>query len=167
MDDGEQQPQIEERLTWGIDLFTRNIIYHCLPEIDIDGAKKTSNEARRNHFIEHSLAKAMNFMGAEGYNLLETCNYIKQHAELPFQLPVKKEEAEEGDQPPVKLFSERDYLYADLLARNYELAEDKTGFRVHTKGKGAICIEQKGIEQGSFIVEYFGEIYEPWRWYDR
>lgn len=24
-------PQIEERLTWGIDLFTRHVIYNCLP----------------------------------------------------------------------------------------------------------------------------------------
>lgn len=38
---------------------------------------------------------------------------------------------------------------------------------MHTKGKGAICIDRSGIEQGTFIVEYFGEIYEPWRWYDR
>jgi hypothetical protein len=45
-----------------------------------------------------------------------------------------------------------DYIYADLLARNYEFAEDKTGFRIHTKGKGAICIDQRGISEGSFIV---------------
>jgi hypothetical protein len=80
-----------------------------------------------------------------------------------------KEETEHGqiDEDAARLFSERDHFYADLLMRNYDLAEDKTGFRVHTKGKGAICIDRKGIDQGSFIVEYFGEIYEPWRWYDR
>lgn len=89
-------------------------------------------------------------MGAEGYNLLETCKYIMKHAELPAGSPLKEElKEEEGDKElhpkPLKLFSERDYLYADLLARNYELAEDKTGFRVHTKGKGAICIDEGGI----------------------
>jgi hypothetical protein len=71
LDEGGDEPQIEERLTWGIDLFTRNVIYYCLPEADIEGnVRKVNNEARRNHFIEHSLSKAMNFMGADGYNLV-------------------------------------------------------------------------------------------------
>jgi hypothetical protein len=71
LDEGGEPPQIEERLTWGIDLFTRNVLYHCLPEIDIEGTnRKVNNESRRNYFVEHSLAKAMNFMGAEGFNLL-------------------------------------------------------------------------------------------------
>ena len=71
---------------------------------------------------------------------------------------------ENKDQSPMKekkehLFSRRDGEYADLLLKNYEMAEDKTAFRVHTKGKGAICIDPAGIEQGTFLIEYFGEIY--------
>ena len=31
----ERLEQIEEKLTWGIDLFTRNIIFHCLPLFDV------------------------------------------------------------------------------------------------------------------------------------
>ena len=92
-------------------------------------------------------------MGTQGYNIVEVCNFIKNHS-----AKTKKEEW---------LFTQRDWDYADLLMKNYELAEDKTAFRIHTKGKGAICIDEKGIGQGTFLVEYFGEIYEPWRWYDR
>lgn len=51
-----------------------------------------------------------------------------------------------------ELYSVQDREYTDILLRNYELAEDKTGFRVHTKGKGAICIDRAGIEPGTFIV---------------
>ena len=36
--------------------------------------------------------------------------------------------------------------------KNYEMAQDKSNFRVHTKGKGAICIDEEGISQGSFII---------------
>jgi hypothetical protein len=32
------------------------------------------------------------------------------------------------------------------------MALDKNSFRFHTKGKGAICIDKKGISQGSFIT---------------
>jgi len=66
-----------------------------------------------------------------------------------------------------KIFTSRDYFYAYSIIRNYNMAVEKEGFRIHTKGKGAICIDKSGIRHGSFITEYFGELYEPWRWYDR
>jgi hypothetical protein len=68
------------------------------------------------------------------------------------------------------LFSQRDRHYAEVLLQNYEYCTrniDATAFRIHTKGKGARCITPVGLKQGSFIVEYFGELYEPWRWYER
>lgn len=48
-------------------------------------------------------------MGAEGYNLYETCKYI-MHAEIPASSPLKEElKEEEGDKDlppkPLKLFT--------------------------------------------------------------
>jgi hypothetical protein len=62
-------------------------------------------------------------------------------------------------------FSEKDAFYASVLMKNYQMCDDKSAFRVHTKGKGAKCVNKEGIKEGDFIVQYFGEIYEPWRWY--
>lgn len=40
-------------------------------------------------------------------------------------------------------------------------------YRIHTKGKGARCIKKEGIKEGRFIIEYYGQVYEPWKWYER
>ena len=64
-----------------------------------------------------------------------------------------------------------DVEYAEVLLRNKAYADHQFPsnefFRIHTKGKGAKCVAKEGIKRGTFIVEYFGEIYEPWRWYER
>lgn len=33
--DRREENEIEECIIWGIDLFTRSTIYHCLPEVDV------------------------------------------------------------------------------------------------------------------------------------
>jgi hypothetical protein len=40
-------------------------------------------------------------------------------------------------------------------------------FRVHSKGIGIFCKRQDGIKASNLIVEYFGEIYQPWNWYEK
>ena len=40
-------------------------------------------------------------------------------------------------------------------------------FRVHSKGLGIFCKRKEGIKCNDLIVEYFGEIYQTWYWYER
>jgi hypothetical protein len=40
-------------------------------------------------------------------------------------------------------------------------------FKVHTKGVGIFCKKKEGIETNSLVVEYFGEIYRPWHWFEK
>lgn len=40
-------------------------------------------------------------------------------------------------------------------------------FRVHSKGLGVICNRKEGIKKNQLIIEYFGELYSPWRWYEK
>jgi hypothetical protein len=40
-------------------------------------------------------------------------------------------------------------------------------FRVHSKGIGIFCKRKEGIKASNLIVEYFGEIYQPWSWYEK
>ena len=40
-------------------------------------------------------------------------------------------------------------------------------FRVHSKGVGIFCKRPEGIKASNLIVEYFGEIYSPWSWYEK
>ena len=40
-------------------------------------------------------------------------------------------------------------------------------FRVHSKGLGIFCKRKEGIKASNLIIEYFGEIYQPWNWYEK
>lgn len=40
-------------------------------------------------------------------------------------------------------------------------------FRLHSKGLGIFCDRKEGIKRGSLVVEYFGEIYPQWLWYEK
>jgi len=46
-------------------------------------------------------------------------------------------------------------------------SSDNIHFRVHSKGLGIFCNRKEGIKSNDLIVEYFGEIYQTWYWYER
>ena len=46
-------------------------------------------------------------------------------------------------------------------------APERSFFRVHPKGVGVICKAQEGIEPETFVTEYYGELYPPWRWFEK
>ena len=51
-------------------------------------------------------------------------------------------------------------LYA---ARNWGL----DCFRIHPKGVGVQCRSEEGLPSGTFVTEYLGELFPPWRWFER
>ena len=40
-------------------------------------------------------------------------------------------------------------------------------FRIHSKGLGIFCNRRQGIRKNTLLVEYFGEIYSQWLWYEK
>ena len=44
---------------------------------------------------------------------------------------------------------------------------ERSFFRVHPKGVGVICKAPEGIEPETFVTEYYGELYPPWRWFEK
>ena len=40
-------------------------------------------------------------------------------------------------------------------------------FKVHTKGVGIFCNRKEGLACNTLVIEYFGEIYRPWHWYEK
>lgn len=45
--------------------------------------------------------------------------------------------------------------------------KNKKHFRIHTKGVGIFCNKKEGINVNTLVVEYFGEIYRPWHWFEK
>ena len=48
-----------------------------------------------------------------------------------------------------------------------DLSGRRRHFRLHPKGVGVVCIRPEGLPPGTYVQDYLGEIYSPWRWYER
>jgi hypothetical protein len=40
-------------------------------------------------------------------------------------------------------------------------------FRIHPKGQGIVCARRDHIAPYTFVSEYIGELYPPWRWFEK
>jgi len=40
-------------------------------------------------------------------------------------------------------------------------------YPIYCKGDGVICIRPEGIPANTFVIEFFGEVYPPYRWYEK
>lgn len=50
-----------------------------------------------------------------------------------------------------------------LIRQNFA----RENFRIHPKGVGVRCLAKDGLKPGTFVVEYLGELYPPWRWFEK
>eukprot|EP00494_Astrolonche_serrata_P029308 UN29575 len=73
-----------------------------------------------------------------------------------------KEKAEDFmktlDEPTVKSMNRgggAEGLYCDMK------------FPIYSKGNGICCVTKEGLKPNEFVVEYFGELYPSWRWYEK
>lgn len=66
-------------------------------------------------------------------------------------------------------FSKLEKVLAQNIINGIENVKTKNEehFRVHSKGMGIFCKRKEGIQPSSLVVEYFGEIYPPWLWYEK
>lgn len=62
-----------------------------------------------------------------------------------------------------------DRYFASIVLSGVKMVRDKIErhFRVHSKGIGIFCKRKEGIKANNLIIEYFGEIYQPWNWYEK
>ena len=40
-------------------------------------------------------------------------------------------------------------------------------FRIFPKGQGLVCNRREGIAAGTFVERYLGELFSPWRWFEK
>ncbi|CAD8179326.1 unnamed protein product [Paramecium octaurelia] len=132
---------VEETLCWGIDVYTRNVIINILPLNYV--------ESQKNQFIE-KLILAINRPNDKerGYDMGLACDYIIRESRMLSSY-----------------YNKDDRKMAKSIKRVIKL--DGGGFRIHTKGCGLVCVNKFGIKTNSLIIPYLGEIYQPWRWYEK
>ena len=138
---------LKETYCWGIDYATHNHILLVLP--DLPGVDK-------NDFIERKLLRAVHITETP-YDMTAICKQIIQESKQPTD-PYSK-----------NIYTKSDRKLAKMLIRAIRFVNnfDTAAFRLHTKGYGVICMNPAGIPAHDMIAEYFGEIYTPWRWYEK
>ncbi|KAL4493614.1 hypothetical protein ABPG72_004107 [Tetrahymena utriculariae] len=146
---------VKETLCWGIDQYTKKNIYYILPE--------TEKEEIKFRFIQCSLMKAANLLENDGWEMKKVCDFIIRNSESK-----KSRINHDESKPKIKyIFSNSDRKFAKILNKAIELKVDQEAFRIHPKGMGVICINRNGIDQNDLIIEYIGDIYRPYRWFER
>lgn len=128
---------VKETITWGIDPCTRKNIFHILPT-DL-------SEQMKHYYIEKTLTRAMNMIENDGWDIEEVLKTILSNR----------------SQFPNKI----DRKFSKILLSCLDYSPDKDAFRIHSKGKGIVCVQT--IKENDFVTEYLGEIYPAWRWFER
>ena len=127
---------VEERYSWGIDLYTyRNILY-LFPE-NFDSDSQIFKD-----FIEKKLILVMNKIKVNENKIINACYYIINNSSL---------------------YSSMDNHLAKHLRNLFESTNLSSQlFNVYCKGIGIFCTKKDGIKQNELIAPYLGEIYSPY-----
>ncbi|EGR30374.1 SET domain protein, partial [Ichthyophthirius multifiliis] len=139
---------VQETLCWGIDLYTKKNLHYILHENECD--------IKKHNFIQRSLLKAANLCGNNGWDMQKVCEFIIQNSK-------KKDEENNKDY----IFNNQDRKFSKVILKTLKINVDPEAFRIHSKGMGVICLNRQGIEKNDLIIQYFGEIYRPYRWFER
>eukprot|EP00873_Tetraselmis_striata_P037804 jgi/Tetstr1/458068/TSEL_044575.t1 len=155
---------------WGLDCYTRKNIFEALalcPGLDHSGQPSSSESiAERDHFIEHELLPALQLAGADGWHLANVLSGMEARAK------------ESGSQKTASTC----HMLASLITGM--AGQEKRGagrgasrgsltsfcsshFRVQTRGSGVVCSREGGIPAGTYVSSFSGEIFAPWRWYEK
>ena len=138
----EIKKDVEERYSWGIDLYTyRNLLYIFPENFDTDSQYYKD-------FIEKTLILTINKLGDKGNKIINACYYIINNSSL---------------------YSSRDYYLAKHLINLFESSNicEKAFNNTYCKGIGIFCIKKDGIKQNELIAPYLGEIFSPYLWYEK
>ena len=133
---------VEERYSWGIDLYTyRNLLYIFPENFDNDSQYYKD-------FIEKTLILVINKLGNKGNKLTNACYYIINNSSL---------------------YSNIDYCLAKHLLNLFQSSKicDQLFNNAYCKGIGIFCKKKEGIKQNELIAPYLGEIYSPYLWYEK
>ncbi|CAM6037532.1 unnamed protein product [Sphagnum compactum] len=140
--------EVLEQEVYGIDPFTYNMLLNTMPA---DTPEFT--EKHKQLFIEERLLRVLNKKVSE----------FTGSGRAPMEYPLEKVVAQilkdsHGNQALQSFCS-------GLLKNMQSRPSDK--YVAYRKGLGVVCNKQEGFHEGDFVVEFFGEVYPPWRWYEK
>lgn len=137
---------VDANTCWGFDFYTRKNLF-CVQSDNISSDEK-------NSFLDQQI-KVLNTLQFEGWNIIEACNKLIDEflKETDFSRKMK--------------LTQSDAIQARIVMQHLMLEWGRKGYRVYSKGLGIIASNSIGIKKNHLIVQYYGEVYPAWYWYDK
>lgn len=176
---------VEERPLWGMDCFTREAILASISGVAWYAGDE--NRPRRVEYLQQRFLPKLHTLGADGWDASRVAQCVLDDA-----IKNGEKHTAMASRALLRVIAECDDDYARAPAPKKKKAnsttttgevkaEDHTEeiveshdprarrerFRIHPKGTGVVCINPNGLKAGTFVNHYIGEIYSPWKWYER
>ncbi|KAG6494485.1 hypothetical protein ZIOFF_049517 [Zingiber officinale] len=141
--------EVIEQEVYGIDPYTHNLLLDSMP----DEPEWVLTD--RHKFIEESLLRTLNkqvrqFTGAGNTPMVYPLRPVLEEMQMNAE--------EGGDRRTLKM------CQAILKAIRSRPDDNYVAYR---KGLGVVCNKKEGFEQDDFVVEFLGEVYPAWKWYEK
>ncbi|XP_068639387.1 histone-lysine N-methyltransferase ATXR3-like [Aristolochia californica] len=142
--------EVLEQEVYGIDPYTHNLLLDSMPEESLDWSL-----SEKHLFIEETLLRKLNkqvrhFTG--GGNTPMT---------YPLQPVIKEIQSEAEACSDTRIIKMCDCI---LKAMQTRLDDNYVAYR---KGLGVVCNKEEGFTEDDFVVEFLGEVYPAWKWFEK
>ncbi|KAG7022888.1 Histone-lysine N-methyltransferase ATXR3, partial [Cucurbita argyrosperma subsp. argyrosperma] len=141
--------EVLEQEVYGIDPYTHNLLLDSVPE-DLNWSLMD-----KHLFIEDVLLRTLN---KQAIHFTGTGNTPMMYPLQPVIEEIEKVAAEECDILTMRLCQ-------GILKAMHSRPEDK--YVAYRKGLGVVCNKQEGFAEDDFVVEFLGEVYPVWKWYEK
>ncbi|KAJ7981346.1 histone-lysine N-methyltransferase ATXR3 [Quillaja saponaria] len=141
--------EVIEQEVYGIDPFTHNLLLDSMPE-ELDWTL-----LEKHLFIEDVLLCTLN---KQVRNFTGTGNTPMMYPLQPVLEEIKRSADEDCDGRTVRM------CQGILKAMDSRPDEKYVAYR---KGLGVVCNKEGGFSEDDFVVEFLGEVYPVWKWFEK
>ncbi|XP_047313544.1 histone-lysine N-methyltransferase ATXR3 [Impatiens glandulifera] len=141
--------EVIEQEVYGIDPYTHNLVLDSMP------GESDWTLTDKHLFIEDVLLRTLN-KKVEHYT--GTGNTPMKYSLQPVVVDILKNAEENDDMQTVKLCE-------SILKQIDCRAGDK--YVAYRKGLGVVCNKEGGFSEDDFVVEFLGEVYPAWKWFEK
>ncbi|CAJ1956392.1 unnamed protein product [Sphenostylis stenocarpa] len=141
--------EVIEQEVYGIDPFTHNLLLDSMPE-ELDWTLPD-----KHLFIEDTLLRTLN---KQGRNFTGSGSTPMSYPLRPIVEDIKRHAEEDCDTRMVKMCQ-------GILKAMDSRPDDK--YVAYRKGLGVVCNKEEGFAEDDFVVEFLGEVYPVWKWFEK
>ncbi|XAR55424.1 hypothetical protein NMG60_11035491 [Bertholletia excelsa] len=141
--------EVIEQEVYGIDPYTHNLLLDSMPE----GSDWTLQEKHR--FIEDAVLRVLN---KQVQHFTGTGNTPMMYNLKPVIEEILKNADEDHDTRTARICE---------CILNAVSSRPEDNYVAYRKGLGVVCNKEGGFSGDDFIVEFLGEVYPAWKWFEK